>query len=334
LAEEGRRRAGEEWRRRASEEGRRSAGDGPGPNRPPVVAVIGMATVDYLYVLDDFPKADSVTPALDHQIAMGGLGGRGAIAAKRLGGTIRLLAACGTGVHAEVLRAGLAAEGVDCTWVTYDQSSQHSAVILALGDATRTIVWLPQPMADARMIERLPEFLAGVDVALLDSTDEALSTAALDECEKRGVTTVIDTGSGRPWTASLLGRADHVIAPEKFALKETGHRAERAALELWGGSCRAVFGVTQGPKGGVFTTGTGPECLERWDAASVTAVDSCGAGDTFHGAYAWAVATGLPPAECFATAAWSAGLKISQLGNTGIPTLDQLESARRRKGSA
>ncbi|HZL63829.1 MAG TPA: PfkB family carbohydrate kinase [Thermoleophilia bacterium] len=303
--------------------------DRPQLSRTPVVAIIGMATADYLYVLDDYPKADSVTPALEHQIVVGGLAGRAAIAARRLGGATRLLAACGTGVHAEVLMAGLDAEGVDCTWVAYDQPSQHSAVILARGDATRTIIWLPQPMADARMIERLPEFLDGVDVALLDSTDEALATAALDECERRGVTTVIDTGSGRPWTASLLGRADHVIAPEKYVLRETGHPAERAALELWGGSCRAVFGVTQGPKGGVFTTGKGPECLERWDAAPVTAVDSCGAGDTFHGAYAWAVAKGLSPAECFATAAWSAGLKISQLGNAGIPTLDQLEDARR-----
>jgi sugar/nucleoside kinase (ribokinase family) len=300
-----------------------------GLGRPPVVAVIGMATPDYLYVVDEYPAEDSVTPALEHQIAMGGLGGRGAVAAKRLGGATRLLAACGTGLHAEVLRAGLEAEGVECTWVAYDQPSQHSAVILARGAATRTIVWLPQPMADARVIERLPRFLEGVDVALLDCTDEALATAALDECEKRGVTTVVDTGSGRPWTARLLGRADHVIAPEKYALRETGHPAELAALELWGGSCRVVFGVTQGTEGGVFTTGKEPGRLERWAAVPVTAVDSCGAGDTFHGAYAWAVAKGLPPAECFDIAAWSAALKVTRLGNDGIPTLEQIEVARR-----
>ena len=119
-----------------------------------------------------------------------------------------------------------------------------------------------------------------------------------------------------------------MIAPEKYVLRETGHPAERAAVELWGDSCRAVFGVTQGPRGGVFTTGKEPERLERWDAAPVTAVDSCGAGDTFHGAYAWALANGRSPAECFATAAWSAALKVSRLGNTGIPTLDQLQDAR------
>ena len=294
-----------------------------------MVAMIGMATLDYLYLLEDHPTADSVNPALEYHTVVGGAAGRGAIAAKRLGGATRLLAACGSGVHAQALRAHVDAEGVECTWVAYDQPSQHSAVIVARGDATRTIIWLPQPMADARMMAQLPEFLEGVDVALLDATDQALAAAALDECEKRGVTTVLDTGSGRPWTGRLLSRVDHVIAPEKFVLKETGHPAERAAVELWGGSGRVVVGVTQGPQGGVFATGREPERLQRWDAAPVAAVDSCGAGDTFHGAYAWAVAQGLSPAECFDTAAWTAGLKVSQLGNTGIPTLEQLEHARR-----
>lgn len=310
---------------------RRVAGE-PEPTRVPIVAVIGMATVDYLYVVDDYPAADTVTPALDHQTAMGGLGGRGAIAARRLGGEVRLLATCGTGEHAEVLKTGLAAEGVDCTWVAYDQPSQHSAVILARKGATRTIVWLPQPMADARAVERLPEVLEGADVALLDVTDETLADAALDECDKRGVTTVLDSGSGRPWTGRLLGRADHVIAPETYVRKvmghSPGHPVERAVTELWGGSGRVVFGVTQGPKGGVFATGSGPEDLERWEAVPVTGVDSCGAGDTFHGAYAWALARGSSPAECFATAAWSAALKVTQLGNTGIPTLEQIKQAR------
>jgi sugar/nucleoside kinase (ribokinase family) len=294
--------------------------------------MIGMATVDYLYVLDDHPQSDSVNRALDYQTAVGGSAGRGAIAASRLGGATRLLAACGTGVHAEVLRAQLAAEGIACTWVAYEQPSQHSAVIVAREDATRTIIWLPQPMADARMIAHLPAFLEGVDVALLDATDEALVTAALHACVERGITTVIDTGSGRPWTRDLLGRVDHVIAPETFVQKETGHSAERAVVELWGDSCREVFAVTQGARGGVFTTGRDQEGLQRWEAVPVAGVDSCGAGDTLHGAYAWAVARGLSPAECFAVASWSAGLKVSRLGNTGIPTLEQLEAARASSG--
>ena len=312
----------------------RAPADGAPAGRAPVIAMIGMATLDHLYVLADHPKPDSVSPALEYHTVVGGTAGRGAIAAKRLGGATRLLAACGTGVHAELLRSHLQAEGVECTWVVYDQPSQHSAVMVVPGDATRTIIWLPQPMADARMIARLPEVLEGVDVAMLDATDEGLARAALDECDKRGITTVVDSGSGRPWTAGLLGRGDHVIAPEKFAVNESGLPAEQAALALWGSHGRAVFGVTQGPRGGVFTTGKEPGRLQRWAAVPVAGVDSCGAGDTFHGAYAWALATGRPPAECFDIAAWSAALKVSHLGNAGIPTLAQLEGARRASRGA
>jgi sugar/nucleoside kinase (ribokinase family) len=297
-----------------------------------VVAVIGMATLDYLYVVDDYPRADAVTPAVESYAVVGGAAGRGAIAAARLGAAARLLASCGAGVHAEALKAQVETEGVECTWVAYDQPSQHSAVVVARRDATRTIIWLPQPMADARMVERLPEFLEGADVALVDSTDGVLAGAALDECERRGIVSVLDTGSGRPWTRELARRADHVIAPEKYVLKETGLPAEEAGAELWRDSRCAVLGVTQGARGGFFTTGEGRDRLRRWSAPPVKAVDVNGAGDTFHGAYAWALAAGLPLVECFAVAAWAAALKVTQVGNAAIPTLAGLEATRLSRG--
>jgi sugar/nucleoside kinase (ribokinase family) len=290
--------------------------------------MIGMATVDYLYVLDEHPQPDSVTRALDYRTVIGGVAGRAAITARRLGGPTRLLASCGDDVHAALLREHLGAEGVDCSWVVYDQPSQHSAVIVARDEATRTIIWLPQPMADSRMRSRLPEFLDGVDVVLLDATDEALAKAALDECERRGLVTVLDTGSGRPWTRDLLDRSRHVIAPEKYVARETGLAAEAAIGVLWRSGRHETLAVTQGPRGGVFAVAEDPRRLRRWRAAPVDAVDSNGAGDTFHGAYAWALARGMAPAECLDLAAWCAALKASQPGNAGIPTLEQLERAR------
>jgi sugar/nucleoside kinase (ribokinase family) len=111
-------------------------------------------------------------------------------------------------------------------------------------------------------------------------------------------------------------------------LRETGHTDGHAVADLRRDARWVVLGVTQGARGGAFTTAEDPTRLERWNAAPVTAVDSNGAGDTFHGAYAWALAAGLSLADCFQTAAWAAALKASQVGNAGIPTLAQLEQAR------
>ncbi len=61
-----------------------------------------------------------------------------------------------------------------------------------------------------------------------------------------------------PQADSVTRAREHVIAPEKYVLQETGHSAEQAVVELWGDSCRVAFGVTQGRRGGVFTTGKEP----------------------------------------------------------------------------
>ncbi len=278
-----------------------------------------MATLDYLYVLDAHPAAGLGAPRARVPDGGGGSAGRGAIAASRLGGETRLLAACGTGVHAQVLRDHVEAEGIECTWVAYDQTSQHSAVIVARDHATRTIIWLPQPMADARMVARLPEFLEGVDVALLDTTDGVLAAAALDDCEGRGITSVVDTGSGRPWTASLLGRADHVIAPEKYVMKATGHprnARRRVVGRLVPRRVRRDPGVARrglhhgqgarvpGAVGGRARRRRGFQRRRRHLPRRLR----LGPG------------RGLPLRECFDMAAWSAALKVTRLGNAGIPT--------------
>ncbi|MFD4430827.1 hypothetical protein [Nocardia sp. NPDC058497] len=66
-----------------------------------------MATIDYLYVLDSHPAEDSENPVRQHEVVIGGLAGRGAIAAARLGGEgVALSAMCGTGVHESPRRVG------------------------------------------------------------------------------------------------------------------------------------------------------------------------------------------------------------------------------------
>ncbi|WP_442790715.1 PfkB family carbohydrate kinase [Nocardia sp. NBC_01329] len=53
--------------------------------------------------------------------------------------------------------------------------------------------------------------------------------------------------------------------------------------------------------------------------------DSCGAGDTFHGAFAWAVAAGADTAAALDIASWSAARKCAVFGNAGIPDSIQLQ---------
>jgi sulfofructose kinase len=59
----------------------------------------------------------------------------------------------------------------------------------------------------------------------------------------------------------------------------------------------------------------------------VETVDTTGAGDAFHGAFAWALAGGHTPTDCARIAAAVSALKCRRLGaRSGLPTQEELSS--------
>jgi sulfofructose kinase len=62
-------------------------------------------------------------------------------------------------------------------------------------------------------------------------------------------------------------------------------------------------------------------------AFDIEAVDTTGAGDAFHGAFALMVAEGCPVAECARAAAAVAAMKCMRLGSrAGLPTRTELDA--------
>ena len=80
-----------------------------------------------------------------------------------------------------------------------------------------------------------------------------------------------------------------------------------------------VVAATRGSNGGSYMTADSNDVLS-WDAYPVEAVDTCGAGDTFHGAFAWAIGQGIDLPESLQIAAAAAALKVQSLGNDGLPS--------------
>ena len=300
-------------------------GGEPAMNPHPRVAVVGMATVDYFYLLPTYPAEDTENAALEHHIVVGGPAGRGAIAAARLGGDVRLLATCGVGGHADVLSQHLSREGIAATWVSSDTPSQHSAVILAKDRSTRSTIWLGRPRADERTLALIPEFVREADVVLLDCTDEAL-TRRRCRCQnlrspQRDRHRLVQGLLGRCRTGCGSCYRPHEVVQRPSRL--TSHPATSPPgppeeSEFWP--------QTAGDRGGHYLE-VGSDSPSSWVAADVDAIDTCGAGDTFHGAYAWAVGAGMSTAERFTVAAWSAGLKATAVGNSAIPTWPDLQRA-------
>ena len=296
--------------------------------RTPCITAIGMATLDDLYVLDRYPEADTEEKVVQHAVAVGGAAGRGAVTAARLGGSATLLSMSGVGIHAARLRAELADSGVSFPLVTAAAPSQHSCVLVVPAGSSRATVWIPPAPASQRLLESLAESIRISDAVLVDLTDPALAERAIAECRTWHVPVVVDSGSYKRWSEDLLYGVDHIIAPGKyFAVRSPGASLSSSMVRVFDRFEPKTLAATRGADGVLILDAEGFTTLPATD---VVAVDTCGAGDVFHGAFTWALANALPFKRCFEIANMVAGMKCMSLGNVGITAAGEAVARRFR----
>ena len=116
---------------------------------------------------------------------------------------------------------------------------------------------------------------------------------------------------------------DILIPSEEYSLKVTGcATAEEAAAQLYEKYHPEVLIVTQGSRGGfIWENGE----AVRYPVFPVDAVDSNGAGDTFHGAFVAARVKGMTVTEAAAFASATSALKCTRVGaQEGIPGFEEV----------
>ena len=162
--------------------------------------------------------------------------------------------------------------------------------------------------------------IATCGALLVDDIYPDMALAAAKAARAAGVPVVADLIPNEK-NRELLQSVDVLIAPRHYAqqlgLTDNLDAALAAIHRL--GPTTAV--IPLGTAGWVFSdpTGTG-----RGAAFPVEVVDTNGAGDTFHGAFAFGLAQGWETARCAEFAAAAAALKCTRLGGrTGLPTLAQ-----------
>jgi hypothetical protein len=129
----------------------------------------------------------------------------------------------------------------------------------------------------------------------------------------------LDAGSPHPGIEQLMGICHLLVASRDFASRHTGEvepgRALAALVERYRPD---VAAVTLGEAGGLWHEGghTG-----AYPAFRVPVVDTTGAGDVFHSAFARFMLKGLGAAEAARMASAAAALKCTRAGGrAGIPT--------------
>jgi sugar/nucleoside kinase (ribokinase family) len=119
----------------------------------------------------------------------------------------------------------------------------------------------------------------------------------------------------------LEGFVDIAICGEEHAYAVTHTNDPLKAVEKLSKDGYRTVGITLGSKGSIFKT---EGKIVRQEAFKVKVVDTTGAGDVFHGAFAYGIVQGWDVQKTAEFASAVSALKCTKLGGrAGIPTLEE-----------
>jgi sulfofructose kinase len=290
---------------------------------------LGCTSVDDLLYVESFPRPDEKTRVLRGERQCGGLTGTALIAAARLGARAAYGGLLGDDELSRIVEANFVRNGVDTSPAVRrpDARPVHSTIVVGAAGHTRNIFFELGGRTGADDYGPDAGVIRAAKVLLVDHYGVAGNLRAIEIARPAGVQVVADLerDDGVRF-GELLAAIDHVIVSERFALKITGATtAADAIARLWAPSRRAAV-VTAGERGFWYA---GPEtaggAVHR-GAFEVNVSDTTGCGDVFHGAYAAALARGVPLAERVDFASAAAAIKAtSPGGQKGIPDRPAVE---------
>lgn len=308
------------------------------PSDSVAVACVGLATLDLIHGIEAFPPQPVKVRAHSFAVSAGGMSAGAACAIARLGGQAQFWGPIGDDTFGELLRAELRKAGVDAGWVApvAGSTSSHSAVIVDA--AGERLLVNHRGSALAAGADILPLQRLDVRAVLTDARWTAGAAAALEHARRAGLASVIDAEMGDAAALrDLVPRAGHVIFSENgfsewagFDAHDEAHVGEQLLALVRGGAELAA--ITRGARPVLYATRTG---LAQLPAFRVQAVETLGAGDVFHGAYALALARGSGIVEALRHAAAAAALKCMRAGGrAAMPAHEEVAEFLRAAGAA
>jgi len=295
----------------------------------PRIAGAGICCLDHFVVAPSIPYG-SGAHVTDYLAQGGGLVATAIAAAARLGADCGLFSLLGDDPTGDQIISELESEGVSTDGVVRFDGGRSPFSFIHVDDVTgeRTIFHRDGAGLDWR--PDLSDFssIARADALLVDHSYPPLAIAAASVAREHGVPVVADVMLHR--SPELMKLVDVLIAPRHLAHMLGLENDLNAALDAIHDMGPGVAVITLGSDGWVYSD---PSGKGRGEAFMVDVVDTTGAGDVFHGAFAYGMATGWDTRKSCEFAAAVAAIKCTKRGGrTGIPSLEEAMEFLRKGG--
>jgi len=300
-------------------------------NRPQVT-VLGSLNMDISVTVPRLPEPGATVLGSAACFTPGGKGANQAVAAARLGASVRMAGCVGDDDFGRQLLASLREEGVEAGGVRTVTGVPTGLAMISVDPAGENLITVAPGANHEVGAGEVAAAATGPGDVLVICAEIPVPAIKAVLARARGVSgsgarCVLNLAPAPAEAAAIVADGvDWLVVNETEAAAVLGRKVEgltdagQAAAGLLAAGARHAV-VTAGAHGAALAPGTDPEGAPLTiEAFRVEAVDTVGAGDTFVGALAVALAAGVPSGEAVRAAAAAGATAATRPGaQAGMP---------------
>jgi ribokinase len=295
---------------------------------------VGSANIDLTTFTDRFPRPGETIFAPEFKLGFGGKGANQAVAARRCGADVALVARVGDDLFGPAYIRDLEACGIDAGHVLVTPGVSTGVAPIFVDSTGQNRILVVKGANDCLLpadVDAAADLLRGAACIVLQ-LEVPIETVCytLRFARANGIPSILNPAPAQRLDLAEAGYADYVIPNETEAEALTGlavrnlDQAREASGRLLASGARRVI-VTLGANGALLA---GPEGTRHVPPSAVQPVDTTGAGDAFIGCFACALAAGCEEAEAIARANLYAALSTLAPGTqSSFVTRERFEAA-------
>ena len=278
------------------------------------VLCVGHASYDFIFSVDHHPTADEKIVAQNFLGCGGGPAANAAVTAAKLNFKTAFAGYLGQDIYGETHYQEFLNYSVNTDLIIHGSSPTPLSTIIVKPNGNRALI---NYKGNTRALSAGDIDFSSVTakVVLFDGHEPHISLPLLKQLKQQGIPTILDAGSVHEGTLALMNEVDYLVCSEKFAVQFAGD--EVTALSRLAQVSKVVV-ITLGERGLIWQRGQDTGNLP---AFKINAIDTTGAGDAFHGAFAAAVASDLNWFQILRFASAAGALCCTKIGaRTGLPS--------------